>query len=201
MSQLVLCSSHPRSWISSQATGRSPAKSLRIQSTASDSTAPRCGYTRMELPATHLRLPAALPYPLTVQRIHAQPGAHVQKTQRLFTYSFLPNKPDEQGKRERQVREWDSPVLGQVIAWDVREGDIIREPRSVFPPSESERRTDKGHMDPDIDARDLRRPLVKVQEPCTHDVQLNGLCAICGKDLTACVPSSRPENFDPQPQT
>ena len=151
----------------------------------------------MELPATQLRLPAALPYPLTVQRIHAQPGAHVQKTQRLFTYSFLPNKPDELGRRERQVREWDSPVLGQVIAWDVCEGDIIREPRSVFPPSESERRTDKGHMDPDIDARDLRRPIVKVQEPCTHDVQLNGLCAICGKDLTACVPSSRPENFDP----
>ncbi|KWU47543.1 hypothetical protein RHOSPDRAFT_14030 [Rhodotorula sp. JG-1b] len=111
----------------------------------------------MELPATQLRLPAALPYPLTVQRIHAQPGAHVQKTQRLFTYSFLPNKPDELGRRERQVREWDSPVLGQVIAWDVREGDIIREPR----------------------------PIVKVQEPCTHDVQLNGLCAICGKDLTA----------------
>ena len=83
----------------------------------------------MELPATHLRLPAALPYPLTVQRIHAQPGAHVQKTQRLLTYSFLPNKPDEQGKRERQVREWDSPVLGQVVAWDVHEGDIIREPR------------------------------------------------------------------------
>ncbi|GAA5986526.1 hypothetical protein JCM10908_003786 [Rhodotorula pacifica] len=111
----------------------------------------------MELPATHLRLAAALPYPLTVQRIHAQPGHHVNKTQRLFTYSFLPSRPDEQGKRERQVREWDSPVQGQVIAWDVREGDIIREPR----------------------------PVVKIQEPCTHDVQLNGLCAICGKDLTA----------------
>ncbi|GAA5866431.1 hypothetical protein JCM3774_004681 [Rhodotorula dairenensis] len=111
----------------------------------------------MELAATHLRLPAALPYPLTVQRIHAQPGTHVAKTQRLLTYSFLPAKPDEHGRRERQVREWDSPVQGEVIAWDVREGDIIREPR----------------------------PLVKVQEPCTHDVQLNGLCAICGKDLTA----------------
>ena len=90
----------------------------------------------MELPATHLRLPAALPYPLTVQRIHAQPGAHVQKAQRLFTYSFLPNKPDDQGRRERQVREWDSPVLGQVVAWDVREGDIIREPRYVPHPGE-----------------------------------------------------------------
>lgn len=41
-----------------------------------------------------------------------------------------------------------------------------------------------------------RRPIVKVQEPCTHDVQLNGLCAICGKDLTACVRFAL-ENFDP----
>lgn len=85
----------------------------------------------MELPATHLRLPASLPYPLTVQRIHAQVDSQIRKTQRLFTYSFLPTKPDEQGRRERQVREWDSPIQGQVVHWDVREGDIIREPRSV----------------------------------------------------------------------
>ncbi|GAA6012742.1 hypothetical protein JCM8202_003430 [Rhodotorula sphaerocarpa] len=111
----------------------------------------------MELPATSLRLPASLPYPLTIQRIHARQGQSVRKTQRLLTYSFLPSKPDEHGRRERQVREWESPVQGNVVSWDAREGDIIREPRS----------------------------LVKIQEPCTHDVQLNGLCAICGKDLTA----------------
>lgn len=111
-----------------------------------DGAPPLCGNTRMELPATQLRLPAALPYPLTVQRIYAQPGAHVQKTHRLFTYSFLPNKPDELGRRERQVRQWDSPVLGQVIAWDVREGDIIREPRSVFRPIQRRAQTLNRHF-------------------------------------------------------
>lgn len=27
-------------------------------------------------------------------------------------------------------------------------------------------------------------PIVYISEPCTHDVQLHGLCALCGKDLT-----------------
>jgi hypothetical protein len=58
-------------------------------------------------------------------------------------------------------------------------GNVTRRPRThTLQPS-----TDRIHA-----PRDLRRPIVKVQEPCTHDVQLNGLCAICGKDLTACVP-------------
>lgn len=29
-----------------------------------------------------------------------------------------------------------------------------------------------------------RSPIVHILEPCTHDVQLHGLCALCGKDLT-----------------
>lgn len=28
-------------------------------------------------------------------------------------------------------------------------------------------------------------PFIHIQEPCTHDVQLHGMCALCGKDLTA----------------
>lgn len=30
-------------------------------------------------------------------------------------------------------------------------------------------------------------PIVYILEPCTHDVQLHGLCALCGKDLTVYV--------------
>ncbi|GAA5844154.1 hypothetical protein JCM11251_002452 [Rhodosporidiobolus azoricus] len=112
----------------------------------------------MEVPPTALRLPASLPYPLTVQRIHARPGTTVYKTHPLLTYSFVPPKPDEDGRRERQVRVWESPVEGEVVSWAAREGDVIR---------------------------DHRNAIVKIKEPCTHDVQLHGLCALCGKDLNA----------------
>ncbi|EGU12936.1 putative RNA polymerase II CTD phosphatase Fcp1 [Rhodotorula toruloides ATCC 204091] len=112
----------------------------------------------MVLPATSLSLPRALPFPITIQRIHAPVGSTVRKTRRLLTYSFIPAKPDEDGNRDRQVREWESPVEGEVVSWAIKEGDVVR---------------------------DASRPVVQVKEPCTHDVQLNGLCALCGKDLTA----------------
>lgn len=32
-----------------------------------------------------------------------------------------------------------------------------------------------------------RKPLLHILEPCTHAVQLEGLCALCGKDLTTYV--------------
>ncbi|GEM08291.1 RNA Polymerase II CTD phosphatase Fcp1 [Rhodotorula toruloides] len=112
----------------------------------------------MELPATSLSLPRALPFPITIQRIHATVGSTVRKTRRLLTYSFIPAKPDEDGNRDRQVREWESPIEGEVGSWAVSEGDVVR---------------------------DASQPVVQIKEPCTHDVQLNGLCALCGKDLTA----------------
>ncbi|GAA5985321.1 hypothetical protein JCM11641_005393 [Rhodosporidiobolus odoratus] len=112
----------------------------------------------MEQAPTSLSLPRNLPYPITIQRIHAKAGSTVQKTQSLLSYSFIPARPDNDGKRERQVRVWESPLAGQVDSWAVREGDLVR---------------------------DNRQALVRIREPCTHDVQLHGLCALCGKDLNA----------------
>ncbi|KPV72112.1 uncharacterized protein RHOBADRAFT_55955 [Rhodotorula graminis WP1] len=111
----------------------------------------------MELPATSLSLPRALPFPITVQRIHSPVGTTVQKTATLLTYSFVPALPDEDGNRVRQVRQWESPIAGDVVQWAVRAGDLVR---------------------------DNSQPIVHIKEPCTHDVQLQGLCALCGKDLT-----------------
>ncbi|GAA5893047.1 hypothetical protein JCM8208_004329 [Rhodotorula glutinis] len=111
----------------------------------------------MELPATALSLPRALPFPITVQRIHSPIGTTVRKTATLLTYSFVPAHPDEDGNRVRQVRQWESPIAGDVVQWAVRAGDLVR---------------------------DNSQPIVHIKEPCTHDVQLQGLCALCGKDLT-----------------
>jgi len=32
---------------------------------------------------------------------------------------------------------------------------------------------------------DGRKPVVWLKQPCTHPVQLHGLCGICGADLTS----------------
>ncbi|GAA5866573.1 hypothetical protein JCM8547_005463 [Rhodosporidiobolus lusitaniae] len=112
----------------------------------------------MDVYLTQLCLPSSLPFPLTIQRIHAHRNTTVTKTQVLLTYSYIPLKPDDEGNRVRQVRAWESPVVGEVVSWAVREGDVVR---------------------------DARQAVVSIKEPCTHDVQLHGLCALCGKDLNA----------------
>ncbi|GAA5836291.1 hypothetical protein JCM3766R1_003481 [Sporobolomyces carnicolor] len=112
----------------------------------------------MDVPPTALHLPASLPYPLTIHRLHAQPDSQVRRTQSILTYSYLPLKPDSEGKRERVVESWDSPVEGTLVKWDLKEGQLLQE---------------------------ATRPIVHIREPCTHDVQWDGMCAVCGKDLTA----------------
>ncbi|KAI5481789.1 RNA polymerase II CTD phosphatase Fcp1 [Pseudohyphozyma bogoriensis] len=109
-----------------------------------------------EQPPTPIYLPRALPYPLTVNRLFATPTSTVRKTQQLFSYSYFATGED--GHREKQIRVYESPVGGQVKSWAVREGDVVRTPDD---------------------------PILTILEPCTHAVQLHGLCALCGKDLTA----------------
>ncbi|GAA5883837.1 hypothetical protein JCM16303_007405 [Sporobolomyces ruberrimus] len=112
----------------------------------------------MEVPPTALHLPSNLPFPLTIHRLHSPPNSQVEKTQAILTYSYVPVKPDQEGKRERVVESWDSPVQGIVVKWDIKEGQHVQ---------------------------DSSRPIVHIREPCTHDVQWDGMCAVCGKDLTA----------------
>ncbi|GAA5963234.1 hypothetical protein JCM21900_006561 [Sporobolomyces salmonicolor] len=112
----------------------------------------------MDRPLTALCLPSSLPYPLTVHRLHFSPNSTVRKTQAVLTYSFVPAKPDDDGQRERQVASWDSPVEGELLTWNVKEGQLWTDPS---------------------------QPIVYILEPCTHDVQWDGMCAVCGKDLTA----------------
>ncbi|GAA6039105.1 hypothetical protein JCM8097_005327 [Rhodosporidiobolus ruineniae] len=112
----------------------------------------------MELPPTSLSLPKALPFPLTIHRIHATKGTTVDKTQHLLSYSYQPPSTAEDAAPERAVRVWESPVHGEVVRWEVREGDQVTTSRQA---------------------------VVQIKEPCTHDVQLHGLCALCGKDLNA----------------
>jgi len=85
----------------------------------------------MEVPPTPLCLPSSLPFPLTIHRLHSSPNSQVNKTQQILTYSYLQPKPNEQGKRERQVESWDSPVEGQLVKWDIKEGQILMDSSCV----------------------------------------------------------------------
>ncbi|KAM0746406.1 hypothetical protein T439DRAFT_329851 [Meredithblackwellia eburnea MCA 4105] len=124
----------------------------------------------MEGRPTPLHLPSSLPYPITITRLYQKPNSQISKTQALLSYSYLqlasaPTPPGagagagegQQHKRERVVREWESPVVGELKSWQVKVGEVIT-----------------GN----------EKPILTLLEPCTHDVQLHGLCALCGKDLT-----------------
>ncbi|SCZ99344.1 BZ3500_MvSof-1268-A1-R1_Chr7-2g09493 [Microbotryum saponariae] len=107
--------------------------------------------------------PSSLPFPITIQRLLVQqPHSPITKTQALFTYSFVPRTaapgPSE-GKEERLCKVYESPIEGQFEGWadHIRHGTVVR---------------------------DTHVPLVYIKEDCTHDVQLHGLCALCGRDLT-----------------
>lgn len=78
-------------------------------------------------PPTPLSLPRSLPYPITIQRLNKPVGAEVKKTDSLFTYSFKQKKVDEPGE-ERLVRVWESPVDGELVSWEISEGQKLTEP-------------------------------------------------------------------------
>lgn len=108
------------------------ASSLRTKSQELDLGAEPPGLTSLTvemdpLPATPLFLPHSLPFPLTVQRIHSPTGSAVRKTQSLCTYSYT--VLTKEGKKEREVKVWESPVQGDVTQWDLREGEVIKDAR------------------------------------------------------------------------
>ncbi|KAH9812324.1 hypothetical protein DFH28DRAFT_899239 [Melampsora americana] len=56
---------------------------------------------------------------------------------------------------------YESPVKGELVKWCITEGMVL-EPEAGW------------HT----------KPLLLIKEPCTHSVQWQGQCAICGRDLT-----------------
>lgn len=56
---------------------------------------------------------------------------------------------------------YESPIKGEVTKWFITEGQVLEEKAGWS-----------------------SRPLLLIKEPCTHSVQWQGQCAICGSDLT-----------------
>lgn len=77
-------------------------------------------------PPTPLYLPYTFPFPSTVQRLHKPVGSRVNRLDKLFDYAcFVPVEGGQAGEVERVVRSWECPIEGDIVRWDVHEGDKI----------------------------------------------------------------------------
>lgn len=63
---------------------------------------------------------------------------------------------DTWNEEQTSISSWNSPVEGKLKEWKIKVGDTIT----------------------------ADRPCVVVEEACQHPIQISGLCAICGKDMT-----------------
>lgn len=81
----------------------------------------------MQAPPTALMLPRTLPYPITVHRLHLSPGDRVVRTKPLFSYSYLNPRNDGSGAADKLIRDWDSPIEGDVVSWGVKIGEVLRD--------------------------------------------------------------------------
>lgn len=110
-----------------------------------------------------LKLPPSLQYPITITKIHKRVGDDVVFNDTLFDYTFKVKVPwgsrdsdEEEWREETHGSKFESSVEGKLKLWRVWETDVIYSPREI----------------------------VEVEEPCPHDIQVNGMCAMCGKDMT-----------------
>ncbi|KAL7413349.1 HAD-like domain-containing protein [Mrakia frigida] len=107
--------------------------------------------------STALPPPPTLPFPIVVQQLKIQAGNEIKRGDILLQYSFEAKDPDDRHRIQKRVGSWECPIEGKLTRWNVKVGEVVI---------------------------DSRKPLLHILEPCTHAVQLEGLCALCGKDLT-----------------
>lgn len=146
---------------------KKPAKRLTCKSAgkqasnphASTATAPP---TDIKMGSKPLKLGRKLRYPITITKLHKQPGDFLKKGDTILEYTFQWKKEvgdvvtgETWEQNMTTTTSFPSNVDGKLIRWDIRPGQVVRE---------------------DMNAAD-------VEETCSHSVQYAGLCAICGKDM------------------
>lgn len=120
---------------------------------------------------TTLYLPPTTQFPVKVISLSVHPSATIKKHDTLLVFEFKRTITEEQtdpdtGKTDQvttnrvEKTEFESTVEGTVRGWIVKPGSVVH---------------------------DAKQPIMTVLEDCNHPIQLHGLCAICGKDLTMYV--------------
>ncbi|KAK4124072.1 hypothetical protein N657DRAFT_375950 [Parathielavia appendiculata] len=108
-----------------------------------------------------VRLGNRLRYPITIVKLLKGPGDKVRKQEALLEYSFkwmreVAIRGETRQQEQTTIVTWESPIDGELKHWLIREGQQIVADRGVM----------------------------EVQEECGHEIQFQGLCGICGKDMT-----------------
>lgn len=110
-----------------------------------------------------LSLGAKLKYPITITKLFQQPGDRIIKQQGVLEYKWTwqnevgdPTTNFTWTEDQTSFGTWDSPVDGTVKAWKVQVGQVIE--------------------------KDTK--FVEIDEDCPHSIQFQGLCGMCGKDMT-----------------
>lgn len=104
-----------------------------------------------------------LRYPITIVKISKSVGDEVKKQDSLMQYSYRwmetvgdHIRGDTWEEERVAIADWDSPVDGEIREWRLKVGEVVTSDRSCL----------------------------VVEEACSHDIQFQGLCAVCGKDMT-----------------
>ncbi|KAI1332441.1 hypothetical protein F5Y16DRAFT_357800 [Xylariaceae sp. FL0255] len=112
--------------------------------------------------AKTLKLGKRLRYPITISKLLKNVGDNVVKQESILQYTFKferkigdPTLGEERTIFENGIADWDSPTEGEIKSWLIKEGQVI-------------------NADQDF---------VGIEETCGHEMQMAGMCAICGKDM------------------
>jgi RNA polymerase II subunit A-like phosphatase len=102
-------------------------------------------------------LGSRLHYPITVTKLLKSPGDSIRKQENIIEYKFTwKRKVGEDSVDQTTYTEYDSPAEGILKEWRVKEGQVIS----------------------------ADTPCMTVEEACGHEVQIQGLCSLCGADMT-----------------
>ncbi|KAK5993080.1 RNA polymerase II subunit A C-terminal domain phosphatase [Cladobotryum mycophilum] len=103
-------------------------------------------------------LGSRLHYPITITKLLKSPGDIVKKQETIIEYKFTWRRKigDDTWTDETTYTEFDSPAEGILKEWRIKEGMVV--------------------------AADM--PCMMVEEACGHEVQIQGLCSLCGADMT-----------------
>lgn len=121
-----------------------------------------------------LSLGTKLKYPITINKLLKQPGDEIKRKEPILQYKFTwmqtVGDPFGENWEEEQttIADWDSPADGTIKEWKIREGAVIQ--------------------------NDLK--FVDIEETCPHSVQFQGLCGMCGKDMTEMTWASASDDTD-----
>jgi len=108
-------------------------------------------------------LGARVKYPVTITKLYKKPGDKIEKERPVLQYAttevnddFYNYKTGETERVEKTIlTDWSAPEDAKLIAWHLKVNDTV----------------------------DFDMPCMTVEEACTHEIQFQGLCALCGKDM------------------